>query len=379
MRLADYEDCGKIKTGKDLLYMKEGDSVSDLSDIIQKSKIRDSENWAGEEYIIHSTPQKGINWIGDDSKPSAVILKTTGKYEEKPGKTYALEANKGKVNEKIKANQVILNQKTYNYPLLYFVRKGSSGSEYILHGKYSVNEICPDEKCPKYVTLAPFDDKLIIGNMEESEIQKRSEAAKTLGINLKIIEALKIVEETGVDINVFLKELNKVKQGIVPEETDDVFDPDIENNNEPFPEDSIKDLHRLRVLIKQKYSDASEVKYEYLLRHIRTSRGKDRDHIGYRYRGHCQICQSRNPYWEVAEIFENPKKELEQMNLSLCPNCASEYHQWRKDENLMSSFKTNICNANPEKDTIVMLGEKEVKFTNTHLAEIQEILKIEKE
>ena len=176
------------------------------------------------------------------------------------------------------------------------------------------------------------------------------------------------------------EQINLIIQQIIPEETD--FDPDRENNNEPFPNDPIKNLQHIRENIKRLYDKASKVKREYLLRRIRTSRGKDRDHIGHRYRGYCQICQSRVPYWDVAEIFEDPKKELEQMNLSLCLNCAREYRQLRenrKNKNLMSSFKTNILGANPEKDTVIMLGEKEVKFTNTHLAEIQEILKIENE
>jgi hypothetical protein len=145
------------------------------------------------------------------------------------------------------------------------------------------------------------------------------------------------------------EQINLIIQQIIPEETD--FDPDMENNNEPFPNDPIKNLQHIRENIKGLYNKASKVKREYLLRRIRTSRGKDRAHIGHRYRGYCQICQSRVPYWDVAEIFEDPKKELEQMNLSLCLNCASEYRQLRRDNNLMSSFKTNILNANPEKDT----------------------------
>ncbi|EAV7001421.1 restriction endonuclease, partial [Salmonella enterica] len=36
-----------------------------LSQLIQKSKKDDSENWEGKDWIIKNTPQQGINWIGE--------------------------------------------------------------------------------------------------------------------------------------------------------------------------------------------------------------------------------------------------------------------------------------------------------------------------
>jgi hypothetical protein len=69
---------------------------------------------------------KGINWIGSDSKPLAVIIRTTGKYAEDS------------------------NGKKYNYPILYFIK---NGSKYTLIGKYSVDEVFDT-----YVTLIPFNN-----------------------------------------------------------------------------------------------------------------------------------------------------------------------------------------------------------------------------
>ena len=177
-----------------------------------------------------------------------------------------------------------------------------------------------------------------------------------------------------------LKQIALIIQNSIYEEAAD-FNPENKNNNDPFSNQPIKNLQRLQEWIKKQYDEASETEYEYLQRHIRTSRRKnsERKNIGQRYHGYCQICHKRRLYWDIAEIFEKPKKELEQMNLSLCLNCAHEYRQLRRDDELMFSFRTNILGKNPEKDTVVMLGEKRVKFTNTHLAEIQEILKIEEE
>lgn len=139
-------------TAKEILKMKKGDSISNFSELIINSKRPNSENWAGEEYKINGTPMKGINWIGNDIKTLAVIIRTTGKYtEDSDGKQYAFEAKKGIVDKKIKTNQVIINQKRYNYPILYFIKKGK---KYTLIGKYSVDKIFDT-----YVTLIPFENR----------------------------------------------------------------------------------------------------------------------------------------------------------------------------------------------------------------------------
>jgi hypothetical protein len=139
-------------TARDIFNMKAGDSVSNFFSLIVNSKIPNSENWAGEEYRIKNTPMKGINWIGSDDRPLAVIIRTTGKYtedtEDNDGKKYAFEAKNGDVDKNIKSNQVIINQKNYNYPIFYFVKKGS---KYTLIGKYSVDKVFDT-----YVTLIPF-------------------------------------------------------------------------------------------------------------------------------------------------------------------------------------------------------------------------------
>ena len=135
-------------TGKDVLNMRTGDTISDFLSVIQNSKIPYSEYWAGEEYKIKNSPMKGINWIGNDYKPLAVIIRTTGKYsEDSNGERYAFEAKNGNVDKKIKSNQVLINQPKYNYPILYFLKKGS---KYTLIGKYSVDKIYDT-----YVTLIP--------------------------------------------------------------------------------------------------------------------------------------------------------------------------------------------------------------------------------
>jgi len=140
-------------TARDLLNMKKGEIVYDFFNLIVESKVPNSRYWGGEQYQIRNTPMKGINWIGNDNRPLAVIIKTTGKYtEDSEGKTYAFEAKNGQVDKTIKSNKVIINQKKYNYPILYFIKQGLS-SKYIMLGKYSVKEIFGT-----YVTLGPYEE-----------------------------------------------------------------------------------------------------------------------------------------------------------------------------------------------------------------------------
>jgi len=177
------------------------------------------------------------------------------------------------------------------------------------------------------------------------------------------------------------EQINLIIQGLIQEEPEDYFDPEINTKYNEFPEKPITNIIRLREKIKEAYDNAPEVKYEKVLRQVRISRLKDKEYIRFIYEGFCQICKNQNRHWEVVQLFlkKEKEKELEQMNLSLCPNCASEYRMLRNSDTKMQSFKKNICDINPEEDKIVQLGEKQVRFTNTHLAEIQEILKIESE
>jgi hypothetical protein len=142
-----------IYKGMDILNMKKGDYIDkkSLYDLIVNSKNKNSDSWAGEDYAINNTPQQGINWIGNYSCPKAVIVKSKeGKYREDiHGETYAFKARNKKVNKNEKANRVIINQKRYKYPIMYFVLKNN---RYYLYGRYAVNEVFD-----KYVTLMPFD------------------------------------------------------------------------------------------------------------------------------------------------------------------------------------------------------------------------------
>ena len=189
-------------------------------------------------------------------------------------------------------------------------------------------------------------------------------------------------------INEFVRRFSPEQQEIIlsnfaqiqSDEDEGVYDPEVDDEYKDFPEEKVRDPNRLREKTRQKYSDAPAVKYEDVLRKIRTSRDikRDKSHIKYRYKGYCQLCEEPHHYWEIAGIFGAPSKELQEMNLSLCPACATEYRIMRSNDSLMNAFAREIENTDVEADPSVALGDKYVRFTSTHLAEVQEIIRIDK-
>src|SRR5574344_1755659 len=156
----------EIHNGKDILNLRNGDKIrkNDLYEIIVKSKDDTSDSFL-KDYIINNTPQQGINWIGNDEQPKAVIIKSkSGKYENDSNTEYAFKARNGKVNKFEKANKVIINQKKYKYPIMYFFE---SGNNWILKGRFSIKE----EK-NESVVLEPFDSNQIIGKEDTTEMKQ---------------------------------------------------------------------------------------------------------------------------------------------------------------------------------------------------------------
>ncbi len=171
----------------------------------------------------------------------------------------------------------------------------------------------------------------------------------------------------------------EIIKSIVGVEAEEVFDPEVDESRIDFPIEKIKDRLRLILSIRRRYSEAPHVTYSFVSRRIRTSRTFDKLYLRYKYKGYCQLCKKPSRFWEVAELFNAPKKELCQMNLSLCPNCASEYRILRNNKALMNKLAENILNADLSKDPSIAFGGKSLRFTAVHLAEIQVILGLEEQ
>ncbi|WP_217642464.1 hypothetical protein [Marinobacter zhejiangensis] len=126
----------ELKKPQDLFLLASGDVVTkrNLFDLIQYSKVADSQFWGGAEVRINNTPQQGINWIGEPPAWHGVIIKTRpGSYEEdgwaddgKASYHYSFKARGGEVSYSEKANTALINQPQYQYPVLLFTESSNS-------------------------------------------------------------------------------------------------------------------------------------------------------------------------------------------------------------------------------------------------------------
>lgn len=167
----------------------------------------------------------------------------------------------------------------------------------------------------------------------------------------------------------------------------------IENNEiYSFPVVRVKNWETLKKHAAEMLCFADPVAYDYAVRRVRISNRKREAkaylHNMYRYDGvykyACQMCHEACSSVEYAQMFNNPKVELDPMNLNMCPNCAEKYRKMRSNEALMEKFRRAILGINEEyvasgEQVIIPLGNEEIWFAQTHFAEIQELLKLEED
>ena len=82
-----------------------------------------------------------------------------------------------------------------------------------------------------------------------------------------------------------------------------------------------------------------------------------------RFKFACQLCHDTCSTFEATEIFLKPETELDPVNLCLCPNCAAAYRKLRDIEN-------------GDHVTVSLDDDDELWFTQTHFAEIRELMKL---
>lgn len=156
-----------------------------------------------------------------------------------------------------------------------------------------------------------------------------------------------------------------------------------------FPSSKVKDWEYLRKHAAEVLYFANPVNYEYCVRKLRTSRSRDgiRAYLRNMYQvdgAHqyaCQMCHDvfSSPGAEMCQIANSPKVELDPMNLWFCPNCAAKYREMRNDEVDTDNFLREIKNLADEEiddsDPVkVPFADKTIWFTQTHIAEIRELM-----
>ena len=197
-----------------------------------------------------------------------------------------------------------------------------------------------------------------------------------------------LAKELGYDPDFFEK---KQVQNNIPYVDDDVnnevFDP-ISWISDEFPQHRVNDFENLTGHVRRQFFFADPVKYEKVMRQIRTSKSQKavRAYTIGMYLNEsgvniCQMCKKPSRHVDAVEIA-NFGIEMPQLNLSLCPYCARVYKELRDVSK--DYFREKIRNAILELDVkkieddykIEISKDEIIDFTQTHIAEVKEIIKL---
>lgn len=166
-----------------------------------------------------------------------------------------------------------------------------------------------------------------------------------------------------------------------------------EDTRLPFPTANVKNFDTLKKHAAEMLIYAAPVDYQLKIRSIRVSnRPKEaKAYLSNMYRHEgvykyaCQLCHDTCSSFERTELFLNPATELDPINLCLCPNCAAAYRAFRNDYYLMSSLRNTILSKTDLDITaedhveITIDDDDALWFTQTHFAEIRELLRLSDE
>ena len=168
-----------------------------------------------------------------------------------------------------------------------------------------------------------------------------------------------------------------------------------EDASPPFPTLHVRSWDALRKHAAEMLIYADPVRYEEKIRSIRVS-NRPREAKAYlsnmyrhegnnRFKFACQLCHETCSSFEATEIFLKPETELDPVNLCLCPNCAAAYRRMRSNKDLMESVRRAFLTMkdseieNGDYVAISIDDDDELWFTQTHFAEIRELMKLTEE
>ena len=170
-----------------------------------------------------------------------------------------------------------------------------------------------------------------------------------------------------------------------------------EGGKSSFPERSSANVERRREHAKRDAKEAPGKEYEKRLQSVRISAasGDKSTYLKESYTNGegqlvCQMCDGKMPfrkrdgeyYFESVQVFNNLSHEHTAAYLALCPVCAAKYKEFVKgDDDNATALRAGISISSLDKLAIpIKLGQQDgsIRFVETHLSDIQEILKIEK-
>lgn len=237
------------------------------------------------------------------------------------------------------------------------------------------------------ISLVMYDDLNITSNITADDIESLKSPEIKYGYH--------ILEQCIFDGYVDNELIKKYAlEGVKKTDYGDVFDED------DFPNERVENSANLRSQIASQCKTArSIVKVEELriVDKIQLPNGKKqsidsseiRENTMKRYRPalntdacFCQMCRAikSTEYIEVNNLLSQPKYYWPQMRVALCLECSKKFKIMRQNRGIMEQFYSDVKMSDIQSDEAISvpIGNADIRFTQTHLAEIQEILKSDK-
>ena len=174
------------------------------------------------------------------------------------------------------------------------------------------------------------------------------------------------------------------------DESSEYFNPS-EITDDEFPIRKVNNIDYLNRHVQEQFFCADPVTYKKVLRQIRVSKNEktDRSYAIGMYTNSsnvtfCQMCKKPSPFTEAVQIA-NFGIEMPQLNMCLCTSCAAKYRSIYNagKEEFTKKISDAIMSLNPyevsDEYSIELSSDSTIHFTQTHIAEIQEILRLLKE
>lgn len=165
------------------------------------------------------------------------------------------------------------------------------------------------------------------------------------------------------------------------------FDPTAWIDDE-FPEQRVKNFDMLTRHVREQFFCADPIRYQEVWRSIRVSKSREtvRAYAVGMYTNDsqvklCQMCKKPADFVDAIEIA-NFGMELSQMHLCLCRNCSGRYKQLRDSdkEGFLLQMKKALLNLDIQEEAdryeIILKQDVSLSFTQTHIAEIQTLLRL---
>ena len=167
----------------------------------------------------------------------------------------------------------------------------------------------------------------------------------------------------------------------------EVFDPNAWRDEE-FPVNRVNNIDYLIRHVQEQFYCADPITYKQVWRQIRVSKNAKADrsyaigmHTNSSNTKICQMCRKPVAFIEVDQI-SNFGIEMPQLNLCLCRECSAKYHAMRdgNKEEFKKQIRAALLSIDIEEysdDYSIQFNEDTtLYFTQTHIAEIQEILRL---